>query len=56
MVILVTQLARRQPEGFEYLDSFYIRGQELPTRLKEAGEAISETHINALVINGLPTR
>ena len=38
------------------LDSFFIRGQELLTRLQEAGEAFSETLFNALVLNGLPMR
>ena len=38
------------------MDSFFIRGQELHTRLQEAGEAVSETLSNALIINGLPMR
>ena len=42
--------------GGTYLDSFFIRGQELLTRLQEAGEAVSETLFNALVLNGLPMR
>ena len=40
----------------EDLDSFFIRGQELLTRLQEEGEAVSETLLNALVLNGLPMR
>ena len=54
VVTLVAQLARLQPEDAEDLDSFLIRGQELPARLQEAGEAVSETLFNALVLNGLP--
>ena len=53
-VTLVAQLARLQLEDAEDLDSFFIRGQELLTRLQEAGEAVSETLFNALVLNGLP--
>ena len=56
VVTLVAQLARLQLEDAEDLDSFFIRGQELLTRLQEAGEAVSETLNNALVLNGLPMR
>ena len=56
MVTLVAQLARLQLEDAEDLDSFFIRGQELLTRLQEAGEAVSETLFSALVLNGLPMR
>ena len=56
MVTLVAQLARLQLEETEDLDSFFIRGKELLTRLQEAGEAVSETLFNALVLNGLPMR
>ena len=48
VVTLVAQLARLQLEDSEDLDSFFIRGQELLTRLQEAGEAVSETLFNAL--------
>ena len=48
VVTLVAELARQQD-----LDSSSIRGQELLTRLQEAGEAVSETLFNALVLNGL---
>ena len=51
VVTLVAQLARLQLEDSEDLDSFFIRGQELLTRLQEAGEAVSETLFNALVLN-----
>ena len=56
MVTLVAQLARLQLEDAEDLDIFFIRGQELLTRLQKAGEAVSETIFNALVLNGLPMR
>ena len=56
VVTLVAQLARLQLEDSEDLDSFFIRGQELLTRLQKAGEAVSETLFNALVLNGLPMR
>ena len=56
VVTLVAQLARLQLEDSEDLDSFSIRRQELLTRLQEAGEAVSETLFNALVLNGLPMR
>ena len=54
MVTLVAQLARLQLEDSEDLDSFFIRGQELLARIQEAGEAVSGTLFNALVLNGLP--
>ena len=54
VVTLVAQLARLQLADAENLDSFFIRGQELVTRLQEAGEAVSETVLNALVLNDLP--
>ena len=38
---LLAQLARLQLEDAEDLDSFFIRGHELLTRLQEAGEAVS---------------
>ena len=56
VVTFVPQLARLQLEDPEDLDSFFIRGQELLARPQEAGEAVSETHFNALVLNGLPMR
>ena len=56
VVILVAQLARRRLEDAEDLNSFFIRGQELLTRLQEAGDAVSETLFNALLLNGLPMR
>ena len=56
VVTLAAQLARLQLEDSEDLDSFFIRGQELLTRLKKAREAVSETLFNALVLNGLQMR
>ena len=56
VVTLVTQLAQLQLKDAEDLDSFFIRGQELLTRLQEAAEAVSEALFNALVLNGLPMR
>ena len=56
VVTLVAQLARLQIEDAEDLDSIFIRGQELLTRLQEAGEAVSETLFSALVLNGPPMR
>ena len=56
VVTLVAQLTRLQLEDAEELDSFFIRRQKLLTRLQEAGEAVSETLFNALVLNGLPMR
>ena len=54
VVTLEALLARLQLEDAEDLDSFFIRGQEFLTWLQEAGEAVSETLFNALVLNGLP--
>ena len=56
VMTLVAQLARLQLEDAEDLKSFFIRGQELLTRLQEAGEAVSETLLKALVLNDLPMR
>ena len=56
VVTLVAQLAPLEIEDAEDLDSFFIRGQELLTKLQEAGEAVSETLFNACVLNGLPMR
>ena len=56
MLTLVAQLARLQLEDDEDLDSFFIRGQELLTRLQKAGQGVRETLFNALVLKGLPMR
>ena len=56
MVTLVAQLYRLQLEGSKDLVGLFIRGQELLKRPKEAGEAFSETHFIAVVLNSLPMR
>ena len=56
VVTLLAKLAQVQLKDAEDLDSSFIRGQELLTRIQEAGEAVSETLFNALVLNGLPMR
>ena len=52
VVTLVAQHSRLQLEDAEDLESFFIRGQKLLRKLQEAGEAVSETLFNALVLNG----
>ena len=54
VVSLVGQLAKLRLGSEEDLDDYFVRSQELMTRLSEAGEAITDTLFNALVINGLP--
>ena len=54
VVSLVGQLAKLRLGSTEKLDDYFVRSQELMTRLCEAGERISDTLFNALVINGLP--
>ena len=56
VVTLVAQLALLQFEDAEELDSIFIRGEELFTRLQEEGETVSETLFNASVLNALPMR
>ncbi|XP_063727131.1 uncharacterized protein LOC134854706 [Symsagittifera roscoffensis] len=51
---LVDQLAKLRLGSEEDLDEYFVRSQELMTRLSEAGEAITDTLFNALAINGLP--
>ena len=53
---LVRQLSRLQFGEEEKLHEYFIRSQELMSRLTEAGENMTETLFNALVINGLPER
>ena len=53
---LVRQISRLQLDENEKLSEYFIRAQELMSRLTEAGENISETLFNALVINGLPEK
>ena len=54
VVSLVGQLAKLRLASEEVLDDYFVRSQELITRLSEAGEAITATLFNVLVINGLP--
>ena len=53
VVSLVGQLAKLRLGSEEDLDDYFVRSQELMTRLSEAGEAITDTLFNALMINGL---
>ena len=56
VVSLVRQLSRLQLGEEEKLHEYIIRSQELISRLTDAGEKMSETLSNALVINGLPEK
>ena len=56
VVSLVRQISRLQLNEKGKLSEYFIRAQELMSRLTEAGEKISETLFNALVINGLPEK
>ena len=56
VVSLVRQLSRLQLGEDEKLHEYFIRSQELMSRLSEVGEKISETLFNALIINGLPDK
>ena len=56
MVSLVRQLSRLQLGEEEKLHEYFIRSQELMSRLTEAGDNMTETFFNTLVINGLPER
>ena len=56
VVSLVRQISRLQLDENEKLSEYFIRAQELMSRLTEAGENISETLFYAPVINGLPEK
>ena len=56
VVSLVRQISRLQLDENEKLSEYFIQAQELMSRLTEAGEKISETLFNALVVNGLYQR
>ena len=56
VVSLVRQISRLQLGEEEKLHEYFIRAQELMSRLSDAGEKISETLFNALVINSLPEK
>ena len=51
VVTLAAQLAR-----LDDLGSFFIRGQDLLTRLLKRGDAVSQTLFDVLALNGLKTR
>ena len=54
VVSLLGQLVKLRPGSEEDLDDYFVRSQELITRLSEAVEAITDTLFIALLINGLP--
>ena len=56
VVSVMRQLARLQLKEDEALHNYFIRAQELSTRLEHAGERLSEPLLNAMVLNGLPER
>ena len=56
VVSLLAQLAQLQLAVSEDFEKFFIRGQELLTRLHETRDQVSETFFNALFFNGLPMR
>ena len=56
VISLMRQLARLQLREDEAIHQYFIRAQELVTRLHHAGEELSETLFNAMVLNGLPQR
>ena len=54
VVSIVGQAAKLCLGSEEDLDDYFVRSQELMTRLSKAGEAITDTLFKPLVINGLP--
>ena len=54
VVSLVGQLAKLRLGPTEKLDDYFVRSEELMTRLSDAGERVSDTLFNVLVFNGLP--
>ena len=54
VVSLVGQLAKLFLGPTEKLDEYFGKSQELMTRLTDAGEVVSDTLFDALVIKGLP--
>ena len=55
-VTLEAKLARLKRKDSDDIENFYITGQELLTRLREAGIAVSDTFFSAFVLNGPPMR
>ena len=56
VVSVMRQLARLTLKDDEALPQYFIRAQELSTRLGQAGEHLSEPLLNAMVLNGLSER
>ena len=56
MVGVMRQLARLQLKEDQALQNYFFRLQELSTRLEHAGEQLSETLLNVMVLNCLPER
>ena len=56
VVSVMRQLAHLQFTEDEALQDYFIRAQELSTRLKHAGGHLSEPLLNAMMLNGLPER
>ena len=54
VISLMRQLARIQLREDETIHQYFIRAQELVSRLQNAGQDLSETLFNAMVWNGLP--
>ena len=56
VVSVMRQLARLHLKEDEALHNYFIRAQELSTRLQHAGEHLSEPLLSAMVLNVLPER
>ena len=56
VISLMRQLAKLQLREDEAIHQYFIRAQELVNHFNHAGEKISETLFNAMVLNGLPQR
>ena len=53
-ISLMRQLAKLKLREDETIHEYFIKAQVLVTRLQHAGEKLSETLFNAMVLNGLP--
>ena len=56
VISLMRQLAKLQLREDKPIHQYFIRAQEMVTRLHHAGQELSETLFNAMVLNGLPQR
>ena len=56
VVSVMRQLAGLQLKEDEEIHDYFIRAQELSTRLEHAGEHLSDPLLNAMVLPGLPER